>query len=89
MQVQNVAMASQASLRADMATLQQKISTLQSELAGVLGEFKSLQAEAELIEGSVVDEVHFYFISMCGANVGNASSACRTTLCMTGIVNSL
>ena len=56
-QVQNVALASQASLRADMATLQTQIEKLQTELARVLGEFKSLQAEAELIEGAVVDEV--------------------------------
>lgn len=57
LQVQNVALASQASLVADMATLQTQISKLQSELGQVLGEFRSLQAEAQDIEGGVVDEV--------------------------------
>ena len=52
-----MALASQASLQADMATLQAQIARLQSELANVLGEFQALQEEAELIEGAVVDEV--------------------------------
>lgn len=52
-----MALASQASLQADMDTLQAKIARLQQELASVLGEFRSLQAEAQLIEGAVVEEV--------------------------------
>ncbi|KAK9809277.1 hypothetical protein WJX73_000125 [Symbiochloris irregularis] len=56
-QVQNVALASHASLQADMSTLQATISRLQGELGSVLGEFSTLQDEAQQIEGVVVDEV--------------------------------
>lgn len=57
LQVQNVALASHASLQADMDTLQATIARLQGELGSVLGEFSTLQDEAQQIEGVVVDEV--------------------------------
>ena len=57
LQVRNVALASKASLQADMDTLQATIARLQGELGSVLGEFSTLQDEAQQIEGVVVDEV--------------------------------